>query len=44
MLQYKKTDSDINIFKNKKLAGEISNNRPNDLSGANVYKALEFYW
>ena len=30
------------VFKNLKLLGEISNNLPNDLLGANVYKTLEF--
>ena len=34
-------NSELKVFENMKLMGEISNNLPNDLLGKNVYKALE---
>ena len=34
-------NSKLNVLKNIKLFGEISNNWPNDLSGLSVYKTLE---
>ena len=37
-------NSELKIFKNIKLLGEISNNIPNDLLEANVYKILESCW
>ena len=37
-------NSESNAFKNIKFLGEILNNWPNDLLGANIYKALEFCW
>ena len=37
-------NSESKVFKNLKLFGEISNHWPNDLSGINVYKSLEFCW
>ena len=36
--------NESNIFKNIKFLGEMSNNWPNDLLGANVYRTLESYW
>ena len=36
-------NSKVKAFKNTKTFVEISSNWPNDLSGTNVYKALEFY-
>ena len=36
--------SELKVLENKILLGEISNNWPNDLLGANVYKTLESYW
>ena len=35
-------NSRSNVFKSIKFLGEISNNWPNDLLGANIYRALEF--
>ena len=32
---------ELKVFKNIKFLGEISNKWPKDLSGTNVYKALE---
>ena len=32
------------VFKNIVFLGEIFNNWPSDLLGANVYKTLEFCW
>ena len=37
-------NSELKVFKNIKLLGEISNNWPNDLSGINVYKIVELCW
>ena len=37
-------NSDPKVFKNMKFFGEISNNWPNDLLGANVCKTLESCW
>ena len=37
-------NSELKVFKNIKLLGEISNNWPNDLFGITVYKTLEFCW
>ena len=37
-------NSELNVFKNIKLLGEISNDWPNDLLEINVYKTLEFPW
>ena len=34
-------NSELRVFRNIKLFGEISNNSPNDLLGTNVYKTLE---
>ena len=33
--------SELKVFKDIKLFGEISSNLPNDLLGTNVYKTLE---
>ena len=35
---------ELNVFKNMKFYGEISNNWPSNILGANVYKTLDFYW
>ena len=35
-------NSELNVFKNIKLLGEIYDNLPNDLFGTNGYKTLEF--
>ena len=37
-------NSELKVFKDIKFFDEISNNWPNDLLGANVYKALESCW
>ena len=37
-------NSELNIFKNMKSVGEISNKLSNDLLGANVYNTFEFGW
>ena len=37
-------NSELNIFKNIRFSGKISNNWPNDLVETNVYKTIEFYW
>ena len=37
-------NSELNVFKNIKFLGQISNNWPNDLLETNVYKTLEFWW
>ena len=37
-------NSELNIFKNIRFSGGISNNWPNDLVETNVYKTIEFYW
>ena len=39
-------NSESNIFKNINFLGEILNNWPNGLLGANVYKTLnnDYYW
>ena len=37
-------NSELNVFKNIKFCGEISNNWLNELLGTNVYKTLESYW
>ena len=36
--------SELKVYKNIKILGEISNNWPNDLFGTNVYKTFEFRW
>ena len=37
-------NSELNVFKNIKFFGEISNNWANDILGTNVYKTLESCW
>ena len=37
-------NSESNVFKNIKSSGKMSNNWLNELSGTNVYKALDFCW
>ena len=37
-------NSELNVFKNIKVLGEISSNRPNKLLGINVYKTLKSCW
>ena len=37
-------NSELKIFKNMKLSGEISNNWSKDLLGTNAYKTFEFCW
>ena len=37
-------NSESKDFKNIKCSGEISNNWPKDLLGANVYKTLDLCW
>ena len=37
-------NSELNVFKNKKFSGEISNNWTKCLLGTKVYKTLEFCW
>ena len=36
--------SELKVFKNRKFSGKISNNRPKDLLGTNVYKTPESCW
>ena len=36
-------NSKLNVFKNIKFFGEISDNSPNDLFGTKIYKDLEFF-
>ena len=38
------SNSELNVFKWIKFAGEISNKPPNSLFGTNVYKTLESCW
>ena len=37
-------NSKLNVFKNIKFLGKISNNWPKEPSGTNVYKAYESCW
>ena len=37
-------NSELNVFRNIKILGEISCNWPNDLFGTNVCKTLESRW
>ena len=37
-------NSELNVLKNIKFLGEISDNWPNDSLGTNVYDTLEFSW
>ena len=37
-------NSELNVYKNMKFVGEISNNWPNDLLETNVYKTLDSCW
>ena len=37
-------NSELKIFKNKKVSDEISNNWLNDLLGINIYKTLKPCW
>ena len=37
-------NSELKVFKNIKLVGEISNNWPNDLLGRNVYNIFQSCW
>ena len=37
-------NSELKVLKNIKVFSEISRNWPNDLLGANIYKALESSW
>ena len=37
-------NSELKVFKNINILGEISNNWPNDLLGINVYNTLELCW
>ena len=37
-------NSELNVFKNIKLWGEVSSNWPNDILGKNVDKTLESCW
>ena len=37
-------NSELKVFKNKKVSDEISNNWLNDLLGINIYKTLEPCW
>ena len=42
---YKNSEnSELNVFRNIKFFGEISNSWPKDLLEINVYKALETCW
>ena len=36
--------SKLNVFKNIKFLGHISNNWTNNLLGTNIYKTFESYW